>query len=84
MIRSYLCEHSDPYILVKRTINVLNTATLGATVNNTNEEVISKNCAPITNCVTEINNTQVDDIQYINIVVSMYTLIEYSDAYSKA
>ena len=83
MTRSHLCEHSDVYILVKRTINVPKTTTPRATVNNANEELISKNCAAITNCITEINNTQVDDVQYIDIVMSMYALIEYSDAYSK-
>ena len=29
------------------------------------------------------NNTQVDDAQKIDIVMPMYNLIEYSDAYSK-
>ena len=42
-----------------------------------------KNCALFANCVSEINNTQVDDAQDIDIVMPMYNLIEYSDAYSK-
>ena len=33
--------------------------------------------------VSVINNTQVDDAQDIDIVMPMYNLIEYSDAYSK-
>ena len=45
--------------------------------------MIFKNCAPFTNCINKINNTEVDDAQDINIVMSMYNLIEYSDAYSK-
>ena len=32
-------------------------------------------------CRTEINEIFVDDAQYINIAVSMYNLIEYSDNY---
>ena len=55
----------------------------GAAVNNTNKKVIFKNCAPFTNCVSKINNTQVNDPQDINILMPMYSLIEYSDAYSK-
>ena len=34
-------------------------------------------------CVTEINNTQVDDAQKIDVVMPTYNLIEYSDAYLK-
>ena len=37
----------------------------------------------ITNCITEINNTQVDDVQDIYIIMPMYNLTEHSDAYSK-
>ena len=62
---------------------VSNTADQGAAVNNTNKKVIFKNCAPVTNCVSEINNTQVDDAQDIDTVMSMYNLIEYIHAYSK-
>ena len=51
-------------------------------VNNTNKKVIFKNCAPLTDCITEINNTQVDDAQKSDIVMPMYNLIEYSVAYS--
>ena len=79
MIRSNLCNYSDAYILVKGTITVPNTVAAGAAVNSTNKKVISKNGTPFTNCITEINNTQVDDTQDINIVMPMYNLIEYSD-----
>ena len=36
-----------------------------------------------TNCISEINNAQVDNAKYIDIVMPMYNLIEYSDNYSK-
>ena len=52
------------------------TADVGAAVNNTNKKVIFKNCAPFTNCIIEINNTQVDDAQDVDIVMPMYNLIE--------
>ena len=82
MIRSNLCDYSDAYIQVKATITVPNTAVAAALVINTNQKVIFKNCAPFTNCMGEVNNTQVDDAQDIDIVMPMYNLIEYSDVYS--
>ena len=83
MIRSSLCDYSDACILVNGTIVVPNMATAAAVVNNTNKKVAFKNCAPFTDCITEIDHTQVDDAQKIDIVIPMYNWIEYSDAYSK-
>ena len=45
--------------------------------------VAFKNCAPFTNCISEINNTQIDNEKDIDIVMPMYNLIEYSDNYAK-
>ena len=42
-----------------------------------------KNCAPFTSCISKINNTQIDNAEYIDIVMPMQNLIEYSDNYSK-
>ena len=83
MLKSSLCDYSDAYILVKGTITVNNTAAEGATANNTDKKVIFKNCTPYTNCISEINNTQVDNAKDIDIVMPMYNLIEYSDNYAK-
>ena len=83
MLKSSLCDYSDAYILVKGTITVNNTAAADADANNTNKKVIFKNCAPFTICISEINNTQVDNVKDIDIVMPMYNLIEYSDNYSK-
>ena len=83
MMRPDLCGCSDAYILVQGIINVPDTAAGNAAVSNTNKNVIFGNCAPFTICITEINKVQVDDAQDIGIVMSMYTLIEYSDAYSQ-
>ena len=83
MLKSSLCDYSDAYIFVKGTIAVNNTAAAGAAANNTNRKVIFKNCAPFTNCISEINNTQIDNAKDIDIVMPMYNLIEYSDNYAK-
>ena len=82
MLKSSLCDYSDAYILVKGIITVNNTAAQGAAANNTNKKVIFKNCAPFTNCISEINNTQIDNAKNIDIVMPMYNLIEYSDNYA--
>ena len=47
------------------------------------KKVMFKNYAPFTNCISKINNTQVDNAKDIDIVMPMYNLIEYSDNYSK-
>ena len=44
-----------------------------------NKKVIFKNCASFTNCISRINNTQMEDAHDIDIIMSMYNLIEYSD-----
>ena len=43
------------------------------------KRVIFKNCDPFTNCISKINNTQIDNAEYIDIVMPMYNLIEYCD-----
>ena len=83
MLRSSLCDYSDAYILVKENITVNNTTAEGAAANNAAKKVIFTNCATFTNCISKINNTEIDNAQYIDIVMSMYNLIEYNDNYSK-
>ena len=83
MLKSSLCDYNDAYILVKGTITVNNTAAQGAAANNTNKKVIFKNYAPFTNYISETNNTQIDNAKDIDIVMPMYSLIEYSDNYAK-
>ena len=83
MLKFSLCDYSDAYILVKGTITVPNTAAADANANNANEKVIFKNCATFINCISQINNTQVDNAKDIDIVMPVYNLIDYSDNYSK-
>ena len=83
ILRSSLCDYGDAYILVKGNITVNDTAADGAAANNNNKKVIFKNCAPFTSCISKINNTQINNAEYIDIVIPMYNLIEHSDNYSK-
>ena len=85
MLKSSLCDYSDAYILVKGTITIEGAGADAAArqADERDKGVIFKNCAPFTNCTSEINNTQVDNAKDIDIVMPMYNLIEYSDNYPK-
>ena len=61
MLKSSLCDYSDAYIFVKGNTTFNNTAADGAAAKNTNKKAIFKNCAPIMNCISKINNTDVDN-----------------------
>ena len=87
MLKSSLCDYSDSdaYILVKRSITITGEVDDAAArpADKRNKSVIYRNCAPFINCKNEINNTEIDNDIDIDIVRSMYNLIEYSDNYSK-
>ena len=67
MLKSSLCDYTDGYILVKGTITITGAGADGAArqADERNEGVIFKNCAPFTNCINEINNTQIDNVKDI-------------------
>ena len=85
MLKSSLCDYSDAYILVKGKI-IITGAGDNAAVRQGDERdkgVAFRNCAPFTNCISEINNIQIDHCKDIDIIMPMYNLIEYSDNYAK-
>ena len=45
--------------------------------------MVLKKCAQFTDCMNEINNTQIDNTKEIDVTMPMYNLIEYSNNYSK-
>ena len=83
MLRSSLCDYSDAYIHVKGNILDNNTAASDAAANNAARKVLFKNYAPFNNCISEINKTQIDNPEDIDIVMPIYVLIEYSNNFSK-
>ena len=85
MLKSSLCDYSDAYILVKGKITITGAGADAAArqADERDKGVAFKNCAPFTNCISEINNTQVDNGKDIDIKMPMYNLIEYSDNYAK-
>ena len=83
MLKPSLCDYRDAYILVKGTITVPNTADAGQPAKNNGIEVLFKNYASLTDCISEIDNIKIDNTKTIDVVVSIYNLIEYSDNYYK-
>ena len=71
IITSNLCDYSDAYILV--------TGDITATGGGADTKVAFKNCAPFTKCITNINDEHVDGADNLDIIMSMYNLIEYND-----
>ena len=84
MIRTDLCDCSDAYIFASGTITIAegdNDAEKKA--DEKNKRVIFKNHAPFNECISNINNTQIDHAKDTDVVTLMYNLMEYSDNYSK-
>ena len=69
MSESSLGDYSDGYILVSGTLTV---AELEAGGGNNIKKVTFKNCTPFTDCISKINNTQVDNVEAIDMVMPMY------------
>ena len=84
MLTYNLCHYADAYIIVKGSIKITGAGDDDAAkrLNERNKDVIFKNCLVVTKCISRINNTDIDTAQDIDIVMSMYSLIEYSDNYS--
>ena len=85
LLRSSLCDYADAYILVQGTITITGAGDGAAArrADERNKAVIFKNCAPLIKCISNINDTEIDNAQDIDIVMSMDNLLEYSDNYSK-
>ena len=75
MLSSGLYDYSDADMLVEGTVTVVNTSTLRAAANNIDKTVIFTIGTPFINCISRINNTQVDDVHDIDAVMPMYNLI---------
>ena len=86
MLRSNLCDYSDAYILVKGTIT-LTAPGVNNNANNSRDKrnvpLILKNNAPFVSCITRINGELIEDADDLDIVMSMYNLLEYSKDYRK-
>ena len=79
MLRSDLIDHSEVYIVVKGTIDVLTPA---ANENDKAEKnVVFKINAPFRSWISKINSALIDDAEDLDIVMPMYDLLEFSQNY---
>ena len=74
VLKSNLCDYSDTYILVKGDITV--TAAPEA-------QVAITNCASFTKCIIKIDGATMDDAENLDLVMTIYKVIEYSSNYSE-
>ena len=56
----------------QRNLTLANVAAAGAAANNGDKKVIFKDFALFTSSISRINNTQMDDAQYIDVVMPLY------------
>ena len=73
VLKTNLCDYAEAYVLVDCTIR--------AAAADANTRLALKNCAPFTTCNLEINDEHVDIAENLDLTMSMYNLIEYSDNY---
>ena len=74
IVKPFLCDYSDTYILVTGDIKV-------AAANN-DKRVAIKNCHPLTRAFLELNGEQVDTAGNLDLTMSIYNTLEYSDNYA--
>ena len=74
VIKASLCDYSDAHVLV--TLNIKVTGV------NVDIKVTFKSSAPFRRCVTHRNDEDVETTENLDIIMSMYNLIEYTDNYS--
>ena len=84
MLKYSLCDYRDAYLLVKGKITITGAGDdeVARQADERDKDVAFKNCAPFTNCISEINNTQVENAKDIDIVRPIYNLIEYGNNYA--
>ena len=79
MLRSDLCDYSDPYVWVKGKIYVTNPNNDA----NFDRRLTLKNNAPFISCISKINGKLIEDAEDLDIAMPMYNLLEYSKNYEK-
>ena len=78
LLRSDLCDFNDAYIIVKGTITV-------SRPNSAKQKkaLASINNAPLINYISKIIGVKIDNAEDLDVLMSMYNLLEYSKNYRK-
>ena len=69
VLNSNLCDYNDAYNLVRGNATI---------AGNIAVRVGFKNCAPFTNCMIKIDGTAIGNAEDLDLVMPMYTLLEYN------
>ena len=76
MLKLILYDYSYAYILplylLHRTVSVANMAGGRNAANNKNKTAVFKNCAPFNYCISEVNNTRVDNTNDFDVVMPIH------------
>ena len=74
IVKPFLCDYSDAYILVTGNIKVQN--------GHDATRVSIKKCHPFTRASFKLNNEQVDTADNLDLTMNLYNMLEYSDNYA--
>ena len=74
MLQSVLCDYSDAYILVNGIITITGAGNddPARRLDERNKGALFTNCAPFTDYINEINNTQINNAKYIDVAMALY------------
>ena len=83
--KTSLYDYIDAYIVVKGTLTIVGVGATAAltTKYRENKQVILENCALFTDCISKINETQLDNAKDLSIVMWIDNLIGYTKSYLK-
>ena len=76
VIKLYLCDYSNYYILV--------TGDIAVVAGNSDTEVCFKNCNVFARSVIHLNDEHIETAENLNLTMNLYNLIEYSDNYEQS
>ena len=62
MLKASLCDYSDTYVLAKGTISIAEL--VGNNLNDNNEELVFTDCVAFTDCINQINYTEIDNVRH--------------------
>ena len=74
IVKPFLCDYSDAYILVTGDIRVADA--------DNDTRVAIKNCHPFTRASFKLNDEQVDTADNLDLTMELYNMLEYSDNYA--
>ena len=74
MLKSDSCDFNDAYMFVKGDVTLEG----DNDANKQNKNLAFKNNAPFINCISKINNIKIDNAEDLDVVISMYNLLECS------